>query len=491
VRFHARSNQSGFALIEVIASAAVLGLVTIAVYGGYNATLGSSGRERARAVAASLAEQDQERLRSFRPTDLATYAAPPQIIKVPPVTGVSYKVTSTVDWISDSADGSSTCTSEANLEDYLRITSTVTSGIIGTETKPVVQRSLVAPPVGTFRQGLGSLVVRVTGKGSLPITGLPVKIVGATTVTDDTNSFGCAVFRYVPVGSYAVSFSRPGYVNTSGVNLATASATVSEGTLNVIQQSYDRGASIIATFDTQYRGTTCTPPACPASRATSVSLESSDIPAPGILKYPAGATNQTATSASFTTPLLYPFDNPYGLYAGNCADANPTKLVAPPVAVSPTFAKAPGGLLPGELLYAAKVRQPALNVRVVQGAAVPVMGKRITAQPIQTGTTCGATATPPGLTYVMTGFTGTGVLDANAGWASKLGTTGNFDPGLPYGKYDICLDNSPITPSSARRRTKPGTVTVDLNSPAGSTPVKTVDLAIAANVNTGSTAICP
>ena len=478
MRFHTRSNQSGFALIEVIASAAVLGLVTLAVYGGYNATMHSSGRERARAVAASLAEQDQERLRSFRPTDLATYAAPPQIIKVPPVTGVPYTVTSTVDWISDSADGSTSCTSETNLEDYLRITSKVTSGIIGKQTLPVIQRSLVAPPVGTFRKGVGSLVVRVTGKGAVPITSLAVRIQqGATTVIDDTNSFGCAVFRYVPVGSYAVSFNRPGYVNTNGVNLATDTATVSEGTLNVINELYDRGATVLSTFDHKHRSTACTPPTCPVSRSTAVTFESTDLPAPSYKTFPAGATNATALQTAITSPLVYPFDSAYGVYAGTCTGANPQSLIAPPVAVSPAFAKNPTGLDPGELLYPVKVRLPALNVRVVKGATAQ-SNTRITAQP-----TSGSCATT--LKFQMRAYTGTGTTDVNRGWASKQATVvlGGYDPGLPYGDYDVCADDG----GSPGRRTRVGSVIMNLNSPAGSA-LRTVDLNVSAQYTTG---LCP
>ena len=480
MRFHTRSNQSGFALIEVIASAAVLGLVTLAVYGGYNATMHSSGRERARAVAASLAEQDQERLRSFRPTDLANYAAPPQIIKVPPVTGVPYTVTSTVDWISDSADGSTSCTSEANLEDYLRITSKVTSGIIGKQTLPVIQRSLVAPPVGTFRKGVGSLIVRVTGKGAVPVTSLAVKIQqGATTVIDDTNSFGCAVFRYVPVGSYTVSFNRPGYVNTSGVNLATDTATVSEGTLNVINELYDRGASVLATFDTQLRTATCTV-ACPATKGTAVTFESTDLPAPSYKTFLAGATNQSAWVSSVTSPLVYPFDSAYGVYAGTCTGANPQNLIAPPVAVSPAFAKLPTGLDPGQLLYPVKVRQPALNVQIINGTGATniVNNKPINATPLSAGCTTGQ------LKFKLLSYAGTGSADANRGWASKYKdiAAGGYDPGLPYGVYDICADNG-------TRRTDPNTVTATLNSPAGSTvtiagsPVTTIDISSALGRN--------
>jgi Tfp pilus assembly protein PilE len=483
VRFQARSNQSGFALIEVIASAAVLGLVTIAVYGGYNATMGSSGRERARAVAASLAEQDQERLRSYRPTDLATYAAPPRIVKVPAVTGPSYTVTSAVDWIADSANGTSSCTSEANLEDYLRITSTVTSGIIGKQTKPVVQRSLVAPPVGTFRQGVGTLVVRVTGKGTLPITNLPVRIVnGGTNVTDDTNSFGCAVFRYVPVGSYTITFSRAGYVNTNAVTNVVSSGTVSEGTLNIVDISYDRGATVLATFDTRYRTAACTPPACPVSKATAVSFETSDLPAPGYKFFPATATNQTAWQTSVTSPLLYPFDSAYGVYAGNCTAANPQTLVPP---VSPAFAKTPGGLDPGQLLYPVKVRMPALNVRVMNGATA-IFGKPVTATP--TSGSCAG-----GLKFKMVSYTGTGVADVNRGWASKNvnAAAGGYDPGLPYGVYDVCVDNglpASLVPNATSRRSRAGSVIVNNTLAAGSA-LRTIDLGVAAQYTSGQ--LCP
>jgi len=485
VRFHTRSNQSGFALIEVIASAAVLGLVTLAVYGGYNATMHSSGRERARAVAASLAEQDQERLRSFRPTDLATYAAPPQIIKVPPVTGVPYTVTSTVDWISDSADGSTSCTSEANLEDYLRITSKVTSGIIGKQTLPVIQRSLVAPPVGTFRKGVGSLIVRVTGKGAVPVTSLAVKIQqGATTVIDDTNSFGCAVFRYVPVGNYAVTFNRPGYVNTNGANLATDTATVSEGTLNVINELYDRGATVLATFDTQLRTGTCTPPACPVSKSTAVTFESTSLPAPSYKTFPSGATNQSPWQTSIPSPLVYPFDSAYGVYGGTCTGANPQNLIAPPVAVSPAFAKLPTGLDPGQLLYPVKIRLPALNVKIINGTGATniVSNRTINATPLSVGCTTGQ------VKFKLLSYAGTGSADADRGWASKYANlaAGGYDPGLPYGVYDICADNG-------TRRTDPSTVTAALNSPAGSTvtiagsPVTTIDI----STSLGQNGTCP
>ncbi|MDP9294129.1 MAG: hypothetical protein M3O90_06880 [Actinomycetota bacterium] len=192
----------------------------------------------------------------------------------------------------------------------------------------------------------------------------------------------------------------------------------------------------------------------------------------------AAATNQSATFASITSPLLYPFDSAYGVYAGNCTAANPQSLVP---AVSPAFAKNPSGLDPGQLLYPVTVRQPALNVQAIQGSGTAniISGKSITAQP--TSGTCAGQ-----LKFKLLSYTGTGASDTNRGWASKSATTGNFDPGLPYGTYDVCVDNGS---GGSPRRSKAGSVIVNLNSAAGSTPNKIVDLSIAAQYTAG--VLCP
>src|SRR5690242_5599185 len=90
-RLNSRSD-SGFALIEAVVSAAVLAIVALAVLAGIDSASNSSGREKARAVAADLAEKDQERLRALPTTSLiALAAATPQAVKID---GVNYKITS-------------------------------------------------------------------------------------------------------------------------------------------------------------------------------------------------------------------------------------------------------------------------------------------------------------------------------------------------------------------------------------------------------------
>ena len=106
-------SEAGFALIEVIVSAMVLAIVALAVLSGIDAANGASAREKARAVAANLAEQDQERLR----------AMPVALLKNPPsqrppinVDGVTYTIKSETKWITDDLGGEPGCGDERHAD---------------------------------------------------------------------------------------------------------------------------------------------------------------------------------------------------------------------------------------------------------------------------------------------------------------------------------------------------------------------------------------
>src|SRR4051812_9535890 len=97
----ASSSQSGFAIIEVVVSAAVLAIVAMAVLAGVDGATGSSAREKARAIAANLGEQDQERLRAM---SVDTLTAVPQAAPVV-IDGVTYTIKSEAGWVTDDTGG--------------------------------------------------------------------------------------------------------------------------------------------------------------------------------------------------------------------------------------------------------------------------------------------------------------------------------------------------------------------------------------------------
>src|ERR1700736_6621892 len=111
--------QDGFSMIEVVMSAFLLTLLATGLYAGFNGASAASGNNRSRTIAAALAQQDQERLRAFKSTDLGNLHTPQTIT----MAGVAYTVASDADWVSDSS-GTLSCTNASGQANYLKITST-------------------------------------------------------------------------------------------------------------------------------------------------------------------------------------------------------------------------------------------------------------------------------------------------------------------------------------------------------------------------------
>ena len=244
------SDDRGFAMVEAIVAAMLLVMVALGVLKGLDTAQQSSGREKARSTAAALTEQDQERLRSFRAVDLANYDETRTVT----VNNVDYTVQSQVDWVRDSTGGTQSCNNSATQADYMRITSTTTSNLVNTPIAPITQSSLVAPPVGAFGANQGTLGVQVNGRDGTGMEDVMVTITGPTTVTNPTNSAGCAIFAYVPVGAYTASVDSHGWVDKGGNQSASVGATVSNGTVNVKNLDYDQAASVDGIFDTETLG---------------------------------------------------------------------------------------------------------------------------------------------------------------------------------------------------------------------------------------------
>jgi Tfp pilus assembly protein PilV len=406
------AQEDGFGLIEVIAAAALLLVIAIATLGVFDAAAKSSGQSKARTVAAALAEQDQERLRGLKAVELSnrhetrTVSANGQADPKG-----AYTVESRVDWIRD-AGGAESCTTNNAQAEYLRITSTVRSPILGAG--KVRTSSLIAPPVSAFTGGTGTLTVKITARDSTtPVAGVDVAITGPTSLSDTTNALGCAVFSHIPVGTYSGTMTRPDYVDPDGESPGDVSGVVSEGKVTVVGANFDLAAKATAVaFQTNvnafsgFVGTTGWRP----SQAQSLSAGGPN--GPEVVK-------KGSWQTSIEVPGLYPFSTGYGMYSGSCPSADPTKA---PTSSSNYFTTYPDSLATTNPGGAAPVtvRQPPLAVRVLR-SGVPVSGAQVVAT--ATGTGCAADKSADLTT------------DAN-GFVTHPGTA--FDPGLPFGSYSVC-----------------------------------------------------
>jgi hypothetical protein len=479
------AEQAGFGLVEAIASAAVLAFLALGVLAGVDGAAGSTGREKARAVAGALAEQDQERLHGMRVADLPDHRWTRPVT----VDGAEYTVDSQVEWVSDSTGSEVSCTSNGGKADFLRLRTTVTSRTVGAAVAPVRIDSLIAPPIGAAGGNNGTLSVKVENRDAMPATGLAVTVTGTSfghSASRSTNAKGCAVFANVPADEYTVALPA-GYVDKEGASVVTTKPKVTAGNTTMLPLLYDHQASVAVSFQTQYlnRAAGNAPKLAP-SRGWSVSLTNSGMKTNvgrRVLVPSAGAPQATLTATN-----VFPFANGYGVFAGSCAEE----------AQDTAWAQNTGELDPGASL-STTVRQPALSVRIANGTrgSNPQRGKanwiggaNVQARLVVTEATSDCRAAPetlPGIRLDATnglqsypaGEALSGTLsttsnydDGFTGFVTKRApgqnwSTGSFDPGLPWGTWQVCAD------SGGRRNF----ATVVNKRPEGTANYATIDIA--------------
>ena len=162
-------------LIEVMIGAVILALATTAVLNGIDGAQKTGGRNKARSVAAALAEQDQERMRSLPVSSLVPYVTAP-LVRTVKVKGVDYSVKSLATWATDPGGVTTSCSSTTKTQANLRIVSQVTSPL----TRGTVDlASLVTPPPGAgFSTGEGRIIVKVVDRDQAAIAGAAVSLSG-------------------------------------------------------------------------------------------------------------------------------------------------------------------------------------------------------------------------------------------------------------------------------------------------------------------------
>lgn len=410
-RLHAlRARQEGAFMIEVIFSTLVVAMVSAAVLTGVTGSVKTATKNRERSVAAQLAEQDQERMRSYKATQLDGYSN----TTTKTVRGIPYTVQSSTSWYFDSS-GTKSCTSDTNRASYLKLVSTVRPQRAGTG-PPVTMTSLLTPPNGTFSQDKGSLAVLVVDRNGNPRPNLTVNVTGGTTSqSDTTNDQGCANFFYLPVGSPAISYTvtvaAPGLVDRSGSPSPSLQTGVVGGEQTLSTVELDVPVAVNVNFDTKVGAGAPIP-----DRSQYVRLGSSGLAAPGYLS--GSLTSYPSTNNTFTFSSLYPFTSGFSAWAGNCTKNDPTQWgdTANSVAVTP-----------GGGPYTVTARMPAVNIQVKRGSTLSGATVYSAATVRVTPTDSGCTASYPTQTSNGTGPTGTsGALP---------------DPGFPYGNYTVCASD--------------------------------------------------
>jgi Tfp pilus assembly protein PilV len=392
----ATDAQAGFALIEVLISAVMLALIVVATFTGFDVANRASADERSRAQADVIAQQDEDRLRSFQIDRLSGLAETRTVV----YGGYTYTVVSKGEFIADSS-GSSSCSTVAEEASYVRTTSTVTWSGAGTR-DPVVETGLITPPAG------GALLVQVTNAKGAPVSGVTIAATGPASASAVTGPKGCVIFAALAEGTYTVTAHETGYIDKEGKETPELTTTIVPGTTDKKAFELDKPGAIATSFEPST--------AEEEAKGDTFVAQNPLMPTPSYKSF--GTPGTYATTVTSPTEL-FPFGEPatsehsatgqYGVYAGTCEADNPEKVGAgPPKSVN---------VLPGETV-AVKVPLPAINMQVFSG----------------TSASHGAEVTEFSGSFKDEGCSGTVHK-----FSTSTATRGELHIGMPFGKFTLCV----------------------------------------------------
>jgi type II secretory pathway pseudopilin PulG len=395
-------------LIEVMVGAMILAITTTAVLNGLDGAQKTGGRNKARSVAAALAEQDQERMKAMPASQLVSYIATPYSRPVT-VNGVSYTVVSSAAYAADAGSVSTGCSASAKTQTNLKITSTVSSPLTRGNVDLV---GLVTPPASSgFTAGQGRIIVKVVDRDQAPRQGITVALAGSQSFSEETNAAGCAIFSFVPAGAYNATIQgAPYFIDWDGVGNPVEAVTSTAGqTTTYGPYEMEEPATINAQFQTKVGSF-----AAVSSKSRYIEYNNAKL----AVQWPMVDDGTNAANwGTVTTPEIYPFLDGYGVYAGQCSQNQPSAALLQNVSVSPNTATTTNP----------KIWTPSINIRVLNagGTAVPT-----TTTTIFVTTADGCSTTYPSQTMTNTTTTTGGGVGAMP------------EPGFPYGSYKICAQTT-------------------------------------------------
>lgn len=415
--------ERGSVLIEVLVGTILLALTTAAVLDGLDGAQRTGLENKNRSAAATLAQQDIERLRSLPPTVLANLSQTRTVT----VGGIDYTVVSSASWVRD-ASGLVSCTTDETEAEYMKLSSTVTAP--ASADRPVTETSLLTPPLGAFDDDTGTAAVKLTDRDGEPLSDVTVDLEGPSLHSATTNDVGCAIFAFVEADEWTASVDGD-LVTWNGESPAESEVTVAAGKTGLTEIQLDDPGSLRASF--------VTPSGAP-SQWSSISVANAKLPN-GYKSFTPGAM-----AASKDAGSLFPFQDGYGVFAGTCEANNPA------VWDSDYFETSGYGFVlldPGDLLKTVQVVVPQLTL-TVQRTGSNIDGAQIYAKQVDTTYDCDSVVYNSGVVTF-------------AAVASK-----EFQIPLPFGRYQLCvatrhsgstwrhrLTNSSSNPTHVSLRTAP------------------------------------
>lgn len=398
-------SERGGALIEIMMGALLVALAATAVFKGIDGANAVSAGSKSRAIAAAIAQDDQERLRATTPATLVDLDNTKAVTR----SGVEYTVRSTARWVAD-RDAVPNCSATTSRAGYLRITSKVTwPDMRGS--KPIIATSLLAPPNGTVTSNRGAIGVKVLDHQNppQPVPGVSVNVTGPG-LSGTTDANGCVFWDDVIAGNYSYTASKGGYVDYHGDTAITRPIGVAGGQTrtDTIYLAPPTGMTVAVRtkwFDGVERAANVTGDKVFLSNSKMTNFN--------------GVRSWTLATADATLTQLFPMQ--YGVYAGPCGFEN-----------NPANNGLTTGVFDPPFTGTKTVYEPMLKVRArYNGLTTGLNGASV--RIVQRSQPSGGCSKDYGT------FTTANVNDGNSGTSNDDGRIPD-GTGFPYGQYRVCAE---------------------------------------------------
>lgn len=443
-----REPYAGFTLIEVLVALMIFAIIATSVAYSLTLALAMTRDSRSREVAANLAAQQVDVVRSLKNVFSVVNGTTTQVVD-----GVTYTIAQSAVWVS-STGSTATCGTTGGLLQNKSVTESVTWSGMRSTTPPVQANTLLAPSGPLNDPTSGTILVHVTGATALGMSNVAVAAApdplvpgnGATTVTpapSATDSDGCSYVLKVVPGSYQITVGSPGDGMISDQQTPTPTRTypVSAASSVLASFSYDQAAQATVTYASN---------SVVAGLQLPSNLTATFLPQGNVY---ATAVTPAMPSKTATSPL-FPLGSGYSVFAGSYVPTGPAIGAAPScLSVNPAQWTTPNalgnvGVLPPAFLTSPglpTVASAPMGIVTVNGVA---SGRYLTAVNRAAAASTGDPGCATGMSYTFTTMT--------SGAAVTLA--------LPYGSWSLYASTS-VTTSPASSSVVPVT---SLVLPAGS-----------------------
>jgi prepilin-type N-terminal cleavage/methylation domain-containing protein len=370
-----RDAEAGFTVIEVMVAMMVFAVMSVGIaYGIVNALQLSQGN-RGRETAISLASQDLDAMRQVAAQASTGIQNVTSATTTKTIGGVTYTVARTANWV-DANGTLSTCGTSNGALAYKNVQETVTwAGAHGGRLSTTMTSS-IAPDSAVSDPGDGTITISVITASGAPnanvtITVTPVAGGGGAALSAQpavTNAQGCSVAYDVDPGTYTVTASESGGIDSNQLNPSSQSpVTVVASAAAYVPFVYDQAATLNLQYAQSYGAT------LPASMPTTLYSTGG-----GYDSMSPWGTSPTVTSSTTTAMSVFPY-SAYYVTAGNystasgsagCLSPNPGAWTTPNTAAVTGVAPQPIGTSPGTSTATTNVMMGVVQITGLSGQYV-------------------------------------------------------------------------------------------------------------------------